>query len=65
MIAPVAKRLDEALRAMDAQRVDDDASSLARADGAFLYTLLSGTVGLVAATVSVAALAALLIWLFV
>jgi hypothetical protein len=65
----VAKRLDDAIRAMDTQNVDGDGrlrlgGTQARAEGVFLTSLLTGTFGLVVGAVSVAALAALLVWLF-
>jgi hypothetical protein len=53
---------------MDANAADDDArwrlSTPARADYAFWDTLLAGTAGWAVFAVCVAALAALLIWLF-
>jgi hypothetical protein len=66
----MSRRLDEAMRAMDTQRVDGDGrlrlgGTQARAEGVFLSTLLSGTFGVVVGWVCVALFAALLIWLFV
>ena len=58
------------MRAMDTQNVDGDGQlrlggTQARAEGVFFASLFSGTFGLVVGAICVAALAALLIWLFV
>jgi hypothetical protein len=55
---------------MDTQRLDGDGrmrmgGTEARAEGVFLASLFSGRFGLVVLLASVAALVALLIWLFV
>ena len=65
----VAKRFDQAVRAMDARSIDADGrmrlgSQQANAEGAFLASFFSGTLGLVVFVVCAAALAALLVWLF-
>ena len=65
----MANRLDEAMRAMDSQRVDGDGrlrlgGTQARAEGVFWAELFSGTFGVVVFAVCVAALVALLIWLY-
>jgi hypothetical protein len=65
----VSKRLDEATRAMDSQGVDADGrirlgGTQARAEGVFLTSLFSGVFGVVVFVLCVAALAALLVWLY-
>jgi hypothetical protein len=66
----MGKRFDEASRAMDTQGVDGDGrirlgGTQARAEGVFLTSLFSGTFGVVVGLVCVAALTALLVWLYV
>jgi len=66
----MSKRLDEAMRAMDTQRADGDGrirlgGTQVRAEGVYWSSLLSGTFGLVVVVASVAALTAILIWLFI
>jgi hypothetical protein len=65
----VTKHLDEAMRAMDSQRADGDGrlrlgGTQARAEGVFWAELFRGTFGIVVFAICVAALAALLIWLY-
>jgi hypothetical protein len=69
MIVAVAKRFDEAMRAMDSQRADGDGrirlgGTQARAEGVFLASLFGGAFGAVVFAICVAALAALLVWLY-
>ena len=57
------------MRAMDTQRADDDGrvrlgGTQARAEGVFLASFFSGTFGLVVFVVCIAAVAALLVWLY-
>ncbi len=65
----MSKRLDEAMRAMDTQRADGDGrvrlgGTQSRAEGVFLVSFFSGTFGLVVFLVCLAALIALLVWLY-
>ena len=66
----MSKRLDQALRAMDTQRADADGrirlgGTQSRAEGVFLTSLFDGMFGRAVFAVCVAALTALLLWLFV
>jgi hypothetical protein len=64
----VSKRLDKAIREMDATSWDADGrqrlSSYSRADYAFLSSLLDGWVGSAIVVACVAALVALIVWLY-
>jgi hypothetical protein len=64
----VSKRLEDSLDAMDANSVDDDGkwrlSTPARADYAFWSSLLRGWVGRAVFAGCIAALTALIVWLY-